>query len=320
MRGAIDSVSVRRGALAVLGFALAHLPPAGAQEKLPPGSYEKSETQFSLYGQIDVSCILAHWQIVGAMVCSHGFDVHFCLIVQNPYPVGVVEAVRRAGTTHFREASLYLSGLSKLPLFGRSSSSTTAQGMGSAMQFSEAHAWAYVPELGLSDTLIAKPQTQNFMSPAYYSELDGFFWRTPWADPSEAPRLPLAKTISCSQVPRLEDCAGTWGPWYPRTGFLTHPSEVIASELLALRGGRIAAEPGVRACLGRYPYEPRTGHFIQMIRPLWKPCASIGSPFVQPLEAGAGQMEGAYLYVHFGVFIECQGCFPAILQVPLPPL
>jgi hypothetical protein len=320
MSASIDIFPVRRGALVVLGIALLHLPPAGAQEKLPPAPYERSETQLSLYGQIDVSCILAHWQIVGAMVCSHGLDVHFCLIYQNPYPVGVVESVRRAGTTHVREAGAYLAGFSRLPLFGRTSSATTAQATGSAMQFSETHAWAYVPELGLSDTTIAKPQTQHFMSPAYFSELDGFFWRTPWADPLEAPRLPLSKTVSCSQVPRPEDCAGTWGPWYPRTGFLTHPSEVLASQLLGLRGGRIAADPGIRACAGKYPYEPRTGHFIQMIRPLWKPCASIGTPWVRPLEAGAGQPEGAYLYVHFGVFIECQGCFPALLQVPLPPL
>jgi hypothetical protein len=69
----------------------------------------------------------------------------------------------------------------------------------------------------------------------------------------------------------------------------------------------------------QYPWEPRTGHFIQMIRPVWKTCVSIGTPLVKWAELGSGSTEGAYLFIHFPVFIECNGCLPTILQVPLPP-
>ena len=309
----------RAAAVATIFVALLAATPARAQS-LPAGSYENTETQYSVYGRIDISCVLSHWSIIGAMVCTHGFDVHFCFIYQNPYPVGIVESVRRAGTSYLSDAGGYLKGVSKAPLFGKSSSGTTAQGGGQAMQFGESHAFSYVPELALNEYMIAKPRGSMVMMPAYFSELDGFFWRTPGADLTEAPELALAKIVSCAQVPRPNDCAGTWGPWYPRTGFLTHPSEVIAAHLIALRGARVASSPGTRACVGNYPYEPRTGHFVQMIRPVWKPCASIGTPFVRPIETGEGQLEGAYLFVHFGVFFECNGCFPAILQAPLPPI
>lgn len=309
----------RAGAAAATLLALLAIAPAHAQT-MPAGSYENTETQYSVYARIDVSCILSHWSIIGAMVCTHGLDVNFCFIYQNPYPVGVVEAVRRSGTSYLGDASGYLKSLSKVPLFGKSSSGTTAQSGGLGMQFAEAHAYSYVPEFGLNDYMIAKPSATNVMTPTYFSELDGFFWRTPGADIMEAPQAALAKIVSCAQVPRPTDCAGTWGPWYPRTGFLTHPSEVMGSHVIALRGARVASSPGLRSCVGNYPYEPRTGHFVQMIRPVWKPCSAIGTPFVRPIEVGEGQIEGAYLFVHFGVFFECNGCFPAILQAPLPPI
>lgn len=316
----IPSESIARSAAGgALFFALLAIAPAHAQS-VPAGTYEDTETQSSVYGRIDVSCILRNWSIIGAMVCSHGVDVNFCFIYQNPYPVGIVESVRRSGTSYLSDASGYLKSVSKMPLFGKSSSGTTSQGGGLAMQFGESHAFSYVPDMGLSDYTIAKPSTSNVMSPTYFSELDGYFWRTPGADLMEAPQAAIARTVSCAQAPRPTDCAGTWGPWSPRTGFLTHPSEVMGSHLIALRGARVASSPGTRSCIGNYPYEPRTGHFIQMIRPVNKLCSAIGSPFVRMIEAGEGQVEGAYLFVHFGVFIECRGCFPAILQVPLPPL
>jgi len=313
----------RAGAASALLYALLAIAPAHAHvhaQSVAAGSYEASETQYTVCDRIDVTCILRNWSIIGAMVCTHGVDVNFCFIYQNPYPVGIVESVRRAGTSHLGDAGSYLKSVRAMPLFGKSSSGTTSQGGGQGMQFGESHAFSYVPELGLSDYTIAKPSATQIMTPSYFSELDGFFWRTPGADLMEAPQFALAKVVSCSQVPRPTECAGTWGPWYPRTGFLTHPSEVVGSHLLALRGAKVASSSGTRACVGTYPYEPRTGHFVQMIRPLWKPCSSIGTPFVRPIETGAGQVEGAYLYVHFGVFMECRGCFPAILQSPLPPI
>ena len=82
-------------ALSALVLLLVTAPPA-AEGQAPPGTYEGTESTVSVLGKLDVSCILIHWKIIGAMVCTRGVDINFCLIYQNPYPVGILEAVRRA--------------------------------------------------------------------------------------------------------------------------------------------------------------------------------------------------------------------------------
>ena len=131
--------------------------------------------------------------------------------------------------------------------------------------------------------------------------------------------LKRALLPACSVAPRPTDCAGTWGPWFPRIGFTVHPSEVMASYLTALRGGRVGSSPFGRIVLSRYPYEPRSGHYVQMIRPTRRACVPIGWPLVREIETKALSMHGAYLFIHFGIFRECRGCLPVHLVEPRPP-
>jgi hypothetical protein len=37
------------------------------------------------------------------------------------------------------------------------------------------------------------------------------------------------------------------------------------------------------------------------------------------VETGALSVEGAYLWIHFGVFRECRGCLPVTLAEPRVP-
>ena len=293
--------------------------PPEAEGQAPAGTYEGTESTASILAKIDVSCILIHWKIIGAMVCTRGVDINFCLINQNPNPVGILEAVRRGGSTHLVETAAYLKPLMELPLYGRSSSHTADQGSGTGLQFAEGRAISYVPDLAVGDYLIAKPYGTNVPTPSYISEVDGFGWRTPAVDFLIRPDRLARKRLACSAVPRPFDCAGVWAPWYPRTGFTVHPSEVIASYATALRAAKVASDPLGRIG-GGYRFDPRTGHFIQMIRPQLRACVAIGSPFVRLIEAGALSREGAYLFVHFAVFFECEGCLPPLLQGPLPPI
>jgi hypothetical protein len=320
--GTWDRVT-RAGAALSIAIALLAIAPAGGVAQTASGTYESTENQYTLLARVDVGCIFRNWMIVGAMVCTRGFDVNFCLIYQNPYPVGAVESVRRAGSSHLQEGTAYLKALTAVPWFGKTSSHSTDQGSGTGLQFSEAHAYSWVPDFRIGDYMIAKPNSTTTLTTAYLSEIDGFFWRTPGAEFLENPTGALTKTVSCAQVPRPTDCAGFWGPWHPQTGFHVQPSEVKAGAVAALRAGRIGAKPGTRITIGSYPYEPRTGHFLQMVRPTWKPCTSIGqmSPWgVNPLDAGGTSPEGAYLFIHYGIFIECEGCFPAILLGPRFPI
>ena len=94
---------------------------------------------------------------------------------------------------------------------------------------------------------------------------------------------------------------------------------MIAAHLQALRAGRVAAAPLCRVAIAPYPFEPRTGHYLQMMEPSRRSCVSIGNPDIRSIEAGSLSKHGAYLFVHFGIFEECRGCFPTQLVGPRSP-
>jgi hypothetical protein len=90
-------------------------------------------------------------------------------------------------------------------------------------------------------------------------------------------------------------------------------SEPVAAFVQALRAGRAASRPLGRVVLSPYPFEPRTGHWIQMLAPARRPPVRIGDADVASLERGAGARDGRYLFAHFGLFERCQGCLPGRL-------
>lgn len=288
----------------------------------PDSSYEGTENVVSMVLTVDVSCILKSWRIVGVFACpSPRGGATTCLIVENAYPVGIVEAVRRPFTSHMAEAETLFKVFQDAPRFGETSSHTNGAGDGTKLQFSEAHAFEFVPDLLLAGQLpLAKPRGELFRI-SYLSEIDGYSWRNGLADFLTHPQQVAERAAlpSCSTVPRAGDCAWSWGPWFPRIGFTVHPSEVMAAHLIALRAGRVGSDPAGRMVISRYPYEPRSGHYIQMVRPTRRSCVSIGWPVVRQIERGALSLNGAYLMIHFGIFQECKGCFPARLAEPRPP-
>ena len=312
----------------VLAFVLSAwtLVPPGAEAQSGPATlaYEGTENVASVFGRLDFTCILRTWRITGVMACPafpHGVNV--CVITENAYPVGIVEVVRRPYTSHLQEVMGFLVGLQGLDLFGETSSHTANHQEGRGLLYTESRAYHYGPPLQGLTAAFAIPYGWT-AGISYISELDGYSWRTGFADYLMNPELLVKKMglPACSVIPRTGDCAWRWGSWVPHTGFLTHPSEVMGAHLLALRAGRVAARPGLRTVIQPYLYEPRTGHFVQMIRPTTKACFSIGSsapPIVKMMEGGSLSRAGAYLFIHFGIFRECDGCFPALLVEPRPP-
>ena len=286
----------------------------------PPGSYEGSASTVSVAGEIDVTCILRTWRITGVFVCTHGTDIVVCLITENAYPVGILEVVRRPWTSHLAEVAALTQEMKTLPAFGETSSHSPAARDGTGLQFTEAHVYEFVLEIDPGGLPIAVPSGKAF-AVSYFSELDGYGWRTGEIDRLLDPATAAQKAVlpACSVVPRLKDCVWSWGSAWPRTGFGVHPSEVMAGYLLAVRAGKVAALPMGRAVVGPYGFEPRTGHYVQMIRPMRRACVSIGFPWSRPIEAGALSKEGAYLLVQFSIFRQCDGCFPAMLVEPRPP-
>ena len=306
---------------AFLGL-LATRPPIAIEIGPSARSYEGSESLLTVVPRVDVTCILRSWRIVGVDVCVRDGTPRACVIIENAYPVGILEAVRRPLTSHLLEIDAILKILAPLVPEGFTSSHTTDTSSGSGLQFTETRVFEFVPQLpllSLALPLVIPPG--NLFAISYLSELDAFGWRNGWADMLLDPEAAAEKAAlpACSLVPRTGDCAWSWGSYFPRTGFLIHPSEVMAAHLSALRAGRVGAHPPGRVVIAPYTYEPRTGHYVQLVRPTTRPCVPIGWPVTRSIEAGTLSQEGAYLMIHFGIFRECRGCWGPTLAPARPP-
>lgn len=257
------------------------------------------EPASTIVARADLGAILRSWRFKGVLSCPHKGRTRHCLWVENAFPCGLIEIVRRPGASLVAEAQPAVAGLR-----------TTGVHTGS-LQFADARVHTIVPFppdfLGLP---IAKPWPQGFRV-NYVSELDPIGWRVDWWD-----RIlrPWRIAVGCETNPAQPGCAGVWGPYYPRTGFVLHHSEPRAAYLQAVRAGRVASDPVGRAVLTPYSFEPRTGHFLQMIRPALRPAVAIGWP--GELEAGTGSKTGSYLFLHLGIFEECHRCLPPRLVGP----
>jgi hypothetical protein len=257
--------------------------------------YEGTETPVTVQARVDVSAILRSWRLKGIMVCGH--RPYKCWLVENAWPCGILEVVRKPYASHFSVP---------LPVMPGTITSSGGSDRGQTnLEFGDARVYTFIPRLPEASELpVARPRGPYF-AVNYVSELDPWGWRTGLID---RVRYPLASMVRCDRAPAPGVCAGTWGSYYPRQGFIVHQSEVMASLVQALRAGRAASDPAGRFVLSPYPFEPRTGHFIQMVRPVTQPAIRIGQP--GPVDRGAGSLHGAYLFVHLGIFEECTRCLP----------
>lgn len=265
--------------------------------------YEGTESSPALAPRVDVSAILRSWRLKGVLVCPHHGHMRKCWWVENAYPCGILEVVHSPWTSHMAEAAgLLKTGQGVGPAVTSSAGADRGQ---SNLQFADARVYTFIPPLPEAlDIPIARPRGP-FFAPHYLSELDAWGWRTGIVD-----RLlqPLRSRANCEKAPDPHNCAGRWGAYWPREGFVVQQSEPMAAYLQALRAGRAASSPMGRFAITPYPFEPRTGHFIQMMRPVPRPAIRIGH--AGPIDQGAGSLHGAYLFVHLGIFEECRRCLP----------
>lgn len=259
------------------------------QDRLP---YERSLSVATILPQLDISCILRTWRIKGVLVCPYRGDIVPCLWVENAYPCGILEVVRQSWRSHLIETSF-------LPM-----RPSPAGHNETGLQYAEARVFTFIPPFGRDLQIPLAVPEGPFLQVHYYSELDAFGWRRGLLDLLFAPP---------------PDAVGAWGCSVPRTGFVVQPSEVLAAHLQAVRAGKVAAWPAGRVVLGAYPFEPRTGHYLQRIAPSRRPAVTIGHPDLRALETGALSPHGAYLWVQFGLFEECERCLPPRLLGPRSP-
>lgn len=249
----------------------------------------------TLLAEIDWTAILRTWRIKGVLYCPKP-----CVWVENAYPVGLLEVTRQPYRTDFVPLQKTVKEAS--------SHTASSDRTDSTLQFVEAHVAEFVPPIELG--LIARPPGSP-LALSYLSEIDRWAWRSPYLDWI---LHPVESGILCegASIP-LPACAGRWGNYYPRHGFVVRDSEVIAAFLQALRSARIANRPALHVVLKTYPFEPRTGHYIQMTSPVRRAAVRIGDPDMAGIETGAGAKDGHYRFVHFGIFESCGGCIPTRL-------
>lgn len=274
----------------------------------------------ALSASTDYSVILREWKIRGVGFCIKDLKPRPCVRVSNPYPHLVTEVTREDMGSDILEVNLFLKALKPMKSATQliqkttdNASSHTPQGQGSrSIQYAETRVLDFSPPISqIAHGLpIAFPCIRSrFMDLKYVSELDAFGWRSELLDGI----FYLAQTagVPCDVqwAGNLQGCAGTWGAYYPRTGWANHSSSVIASYLQALRAARVPSEPGLgRIVLGPVVYPPRTGHFIQMVSPRRGAAKRIGSPNIADMELGNGSLQGKSIYIVFGIFDRCVGC------------
>ena len=104
----------------------------------------------------------------------------------------------------------------------------------------------------------------------YLSEIDFVHWRTGFMD-LERPETLMAPT--CGVVSTLNPaCMGSWGPIFPRTGWLEAQSQLVHSAGLAYRGVSEAQEKGGYIG-GMTPLDS-----LQLAYPMVSRCIQIGEP------------------------------------------
>src|SRR5438046_7493930 len=103
------------------------LPQEGSnQQRLP---YEGTLSIAGTYGLVDVTCILSSWRILGALACpTPEGGVRVCVLVENAYATGTLEAVRQEYRSHYGEMSGMLSAMQPASLTGTWASATAKIG------------------------------------------------------------------------------------------------------------------------------------------------------------------------------------------------
>lgn len=267
----------------------------------------------SLQGAVDWSCI--GFEVIG--VCTKPTPPYIGIKVRYWEPVLIIETVKNPGDFVIEELGAVVSGVTKeasknllagsIGLSISVSSGSSSQSLtGSNLQFNEVHVYGF-PFVDIFSSLLSSEcdPTGTFVSPVkYLTELDSFEWRFGLVE-ALSPKSMLSSFLGiiCSGIQEHSGglCMGSWGPVYPRRGFFTHQSEVVASAAAAIRAVSIAGlqdfSPHViLSPLGFIPDLDKDK--LQLIYPVSSGCIKIG---LNPLlwEGGKTSFNGKYVWVYW---------------------
>jgi len=245
------------------------------------------------------------------------------IIVMYWEPVLLIETVKRPGDTIIGSMMPVISEITKdvadnlsaqiTGLGNVASSGSSYSNISQAnLQFNEVHVY----EFPFRDEIMAfidvqcpdKLPTGSFIK--YLSELDFMEWRTgalEAVNPKTIASISAAPLCGVTGPVTGDLCMGSWGATYPRTGFLTHQSEVVGSAACAIRAVSIS---GLLGSMGHVVLEETgfapsfEGDKLELIYPVVSGPIAIGE---NPIfwESGKLSQNGKYLWVYWRRRICC---------------
>ncbi len=269
-------------------------------------------------GMISWNCI--DFRVIGVCVKPPGI---IGLVIMYWEPALLIETVKRPGDTVIGSLAPVVSSLTQeatsrllstvtglaIPV---SSGSNSSKVTGTNLQFNEAHVY----EFPFRDEIMSfmdmecldKLPTGSFIK--YLSELDSLEWRIGLLEAMHPKSIASAASgLVCAATGAFMDdlCMGFWGATYPRRGFITHQSEVVASVAAAVRAVSISGLLGSTAhvVLEQIGFLPSfESDKLELIYPNPSGCIKIGQN-PATWESGKLSSSGKYLWVYWRRRICC---------------
>ncbi|MBU2222264.1 MAG: TraU family protein [Candidatus Omnitrophica bacterium] len=270
-------------------------------------------------GMINWNCI--DFRVIG--VCVKPPLYYVGIVIMYWEPALLIETVKKPGDTVIGSLVPVVSSLTQetissslsaitglvVPVSGGSTSSKIT---GANLQFNEAHVYEFPFRNEIMSFIDMecpdKLPTGSFIK--YLSELDSLEWRIGLIEAMHPKSIASAASgLTCAATGAFLDdlCMGFWGATYPRRGFLTHQSEVVASAAAAVRAVSISGLLGSQAhvVLESIGFLPSfKSDKLELIYPNPSGCIKIGQ---NPLtwESGKLSSSGKYLWVYWRRRICC---------------
>ena len=270
-------------------------------------------------GMINLDCI--DFRVIG--VCVKPPPYYVGIVIMYWEPALLIETVKKPGDTIIGSLVPVVSSLTQkaessllsavtglvVPISGGSSSSKIT---GTTLQFNETHVY----EFPFRDQIMSSIDTQcpdklpagSFIK--YLSELDALEWRIGLIEAMHPKSIASAASgLTCAATGAFLDdlCMGFWGATYPRRGFFTHQSEVVASAAAAVRAVSISGLLGSTAhvVLEQIGFFPSfESDKLELIYPKSSGCIKIGQN-PATWESGKLSSSGKYLWVYWRRRICC---------------
>jgi hypothetical protein len=255
-----------------------------------------------LAAKADWACV--NFTAIG--VCRRNTPPYVGVKVRYWQPVLMVETVKHSGQSGIVEYRTLVESLTGMAAGKQGWAGASGQGDTTALQMNEVHVFGFPFTDAFSAAIEAPcegpPDFGGTLS--YLSEQDASEWRTACSEKNNPlSRITETKGPLCerfgSMLPGL--CVGTWGALYPRTGFVTHASEVVASAMTAFRAVDVASlKPQTpRRVISPILFWPDIRYDrMQLVSPVKGRCMAIGE---NPLfwEKGKRSKDGRYVWVYW---------------------